>query len=118
MRTSKITINGEEYTTCFSTGVLIECEERSGSFEAQLEKVNSGSVKESFWLLHQLIKAGAAYDKEMGNEPKQISYEKLINVTSPAEYETMFAGIDKTISAGQERKVETESKNAETTQGN
>lgn len=118
MRTGKITIKGKEYLTCFSTRALIACEERSGSIEHELEKIEGGSIKECIWLIYQLIIAGDRYAKIEGIEnPEPMTYDELIDSLGADEYPGIFKAIKDTTTAGTNRNIEVKpSKNTKPTQ--
>ena len=118
MRTGRVSIKGREYITCFSTRVLIECEERAGSVEAEMEKIQGGSITECIWLLHRLIAAGCKYAELEGMEaPEAIGYDELLDGVGIDEYSGLFVAVAGAVSGGAERNVTVESKNAQATQG-
>lgn len=118
MRTGKITIKGKEYLTCFSTRVLMNCEERAGSFEHEMEKIEGRSISECIWLIYQLIIAGDRYAKIEGiDNPEPMTYDELIDSVGVDEYPDLFKAITATTTAGTNRNIELKaSKNAEPTQ--
>lgn len=120
MRTGVIEIKGEKHVICFSTRVLIRCEERAGSFEKELQKIVDNDIKEAFWLLSEMIAAGAKYAEMEGMEnAAPIAYEDLIDVIGLDDYKTIFKAITNTIQDGSKRKVEAQpEKNTKTTQAN
>lgn len=109
MRIGRLKIEGTEYPLCLSTRVAIACEERAGSIDTVLNKiVDESSVKELFWLLHQMIIAGCDYEKMNGRTaPEPITYEKLIDVVGPSDYADLTVVITSAIQGGSERNVKT-----------
>ena len=127
MRTGKITVNGNDYLLCFSAKVILSCSNRYGSVDGIWNALSSQSeaevLKETFWLLSEMMDAGAAYAKITGVEnPKPLTEEELLVLADLTDLANLKAKIFETVSNGNERTVETESKddakNAETTQQN
>lgn len=119
MRTGKVTIKGKNYITCFSSRVLVACEERAGSFDVEMDRVSSGSVKEMLWLLSELLKAGAKYAEMEGLEHEQPpTLDDILDTVGVDEFSVMFGAVTETVTNGTNRSVEVEnSKNVETTRG-
>ena len=61
MRTATVEIGGVKYPAAFSLAVMRDLEDRTGkpASEALDALAESGSVKDTVWLLAQLLKAGA-----------------------------------------------------------
>lgn len=119
MRISHVCIKGQEYPICFSTRVVISCEERAGGIDAELKKISEeNSLKEMFWLLSEMLKAGVRYAKLEGLEtPEPPGYEQLIDIVGIDEYQSMFSAVVDATTKGMQRKIEVEEeKNAKTTQ--
>lgn len=123
MRTARIAINGTEYLLCFSARVMRACAERYGSVEhigkALTEGTEAQMMDESFWLLSEMMEAGARYARmEDLNAPPPLSCDDLYDVCSIEDLTEMQTRIFETVANGNERRIETESeegKNAQTT---
>lgn len=128
MRTGKITVNEKEYLLCFSAKVILSCSNRYGNVDGIWKKLSSDSeaevLTETFWLLSEMMDAGASYAKLTGiDNPKPLTEEELLVLVDLSDLANMKAKIFETVSNGTERTVETEAdtadaKNAETTQQN
>ena len=62
MRTVNVDLNGKEYPAAYTVRVLADLEDRCGgkpAREALEELLNSGHVRDTVWLLAQLLRAGA-----------------------------------------------------------
>ena len=128
MRTGKITVNGKNYLLCFSAKVILSCSDRYGNVDGIWKKLSSDSeaevLKETFWLLSEMMDAGAAYAKLTGvNNPKPLTEEELLVLVDLSDLANLKAKIFETVSNGNERTVETETdvadaKNVDTTQQN
>lgn len=120
MRTAKVKIKDKVYLTCFSTRVAVRCEERAGSIDTELSKISDGSLSEIFWLLSELLQAGAKYAAENGIEQDTPpTYDELLDSVGIDDYSTIFTAIKDTVSNGTEREIETKpSKNVEASQSN
>lgn len=126
MRTGKITVNGKEYLLCFSAKVILSCSNRYGNVDGIWKALSDESeakvLKEIFWLLSEMMDAGAAYAKLTGVEnPKPLTEEELLVLVDLSDFANLKAKIFETVSNGNERTVETETdgsnaKNVETTQ--
>ena len=122
MRVSKIKINNKEYPACFSTRVAFACEERSGSVAKELDKVSkesqAGKLKELFWLIYELLKAGKKYSELEGIETEPlISYEDMLDSVGVSDYKYLVSSVTETVAEGNKRKTEiAPPKNKETTQ--
>nr|DAJ90236.1 MAG TPA: tail assembly chaperone protein [Bacteriophage sp.] len=118
MKTGKIKIKETEYITCFSTRVLIAIEEREGDSTEGLKRIlNDSKLDDLFWLLAQLIDAGARYAKMEGlNNPEPLTKDELIDMIGVDEYPSIFGEITQTVISGNTPNIETKPlKNAETT---
>ena len=116
MKTGKI--KETEYITCFSTRVLIAIEEREGDSTEGLKRIlNDSKLDDLFWLLAQLIDAGARYAKMEGlNNPEPLTKDELIDMIGVDEYPSIFGEITQTVISGNTPNIETKPlKNAETT---
>lgn len=128
MRTGKITVNEKEYLLCFSAKVILSCSNRYGNVDGIWKKLSSDSeaevLTETFWLLSEMMDAGASYAKLTGiDNPKPLTEEELLVLVDLSDLANLKAKIFETVSNGTERTVETEAdtadaKNAETTQQN
>ena len=119
MRTAYLDINNKKYLTCFSTRVAFYCEEKFGSVTDAINTINSeaekGKIKHSFYLLYEMLKAGAAYAKLEGIEnPELMNFDDFIDSVSVADYKDMFSTVFKTINNGNIRNVEVEPEKKET----
>lgn len=123
MRTAKIKINGAEYLLCFSTRVMRDCAERYGGIEKINEALSDGDtvkmMDECFWILAQMMAAGAKYAAVEGLPcPEPLGYEGLYDLCSVDDMLDMKAHIMRTISEGCHRDIEVEpeqGKNAQAT---
>lgn len=123
MRTAKIKINKKEYLLCFSTRVMRECAKRYGGIEKIGEALSGGDtaemMDECFWMLAQMMAAGAKYAAVEGiPNPEPPSCEDLYDLCGVDELLDMKSHIMRTISEGSHREVEIEpekGKNAEAT---
>jgi hypothetical protein len=126
MRTAKIRINGKEYLLCFSTRVMRDCTERYGGIEKIGEALSGGDtvkmLDECFWLLAQMMAAGAKYAAMEGlPNPEPLGCDDLYDLCSVDDMLDMKAHIMETISEGCRREIEVETeqgKNAQTTRTN
>ena len=128
MRTGKITVNEKEYLLCFSAKVILSCSNRYGNVDGIWKKLSSDSeaevLTETFWLLSEMMDAGASYAKLTGiDNPKPLTEEELLVLVDLSDLANLKAKIFETVSNGTERTVETEAdtadaKNVETTQQN
>ena len=128
MRTGKITVNGKDYLLCFSAKVILSCSNRYGNVDgiwaALSDESEANMLKETFWLLSEMMNAGAAYAKLAGiDNPKPLTEEELLVLVDLADLANMKTKIFETVSNGNERTIETETdedsaKNAEATQQN
>lgn len=75
MRTASVTLNGREYTLCFSTRVVRSCCERYGGVEGIGDALGGKDTRkvldETLWLLAAMLDAGARYIRLNGGEPPQ-----------------------------------------------
>lgn len=113
MRTGKIKVNGKEYLLCFSARVVRSCAKRYGSVEKINEALSTGTeadiMDESFWMLAEMMDAGARYAKLEGLEcPEPLSVDDLYDTCSMEDIISMKERIFETVSNGNERNVETE----------
>lgn len=128
MRTGKITVNNKDYLLCFSAKVILACSDRYGNVDGIWAALTSGTeaevLKETFWLLSEMMDAGNAYAKLTGiDNPKPPTEGELLVLVDLADFANLKAKIFETVSNGNERTVETETdstdaKNVETTQQN
>ena len=121
MRTAKLTLNGVEYTLCFSARVMRSCAERYGDMNAIYDALNKDkpveALDEAVWLLAQLIDGGARYSRLNGGDAPSISPDDLYDIAGIDDLTNLPRKIAETISAGQATTVEAHSKNAEATPG-
>lgn len=118
MKTATVKIRDKEYLLCFSTQVLIELEERSGDAQAELSRIlNDMRIKDMFWLLHTMMRAGAKYaELEEKDNPPPLTFEELVGSVGIDEYESMFDAVSSTVAAGTTPDVEVKTpKNVKTT---
>lgn len=126
MRTAKIKINRKEYLLCFSTRVMRDCTERYGGIEKIDEALSGGDtvkmLDECFWILAQMMAAGAKYAAVEGlPNPEPLSCDDLYDLCSVDDMLDMKAHIMETISEGSLREIEVEAekeKNGKTTRTN
>ncbi len=64
-------------------------------YDAELKKISEeNSLKEMFWLLSEMLKAGVRYAKLEGLEtPEPPGYEQLIDIVGIDEYQSMFSAV-------------------------
>lgn len=109
MRTANINLLGENYKLCFSAGVMIACEEKYGSVDKALNKIGDGSFEAIFWLLYEMMRAGANYAKIHNEENPEVKdflyYASEIGLDELSE---MKKGITEAVISGQERTFEVE----------
>lgn len=126
MRTAKIKINRKEYLLCFSTRVMRDCTERYGGIEKIGEALSGDDtvkmLDECFWILAQMMAAGAKYAAVEGiPNPEPLDIDALYDMCSVDDMLDMKAHIMKTISEGSRREIEVETekeKNLKTTRTN
>lgn len=113
MRTAKIKINRKEYLLCFSTRVMRDCTERYGGIEKIGEALSGKDMvkmlDECFWLLAQMMAAGAKYAAVEGlPNPEPLSIDDLYDLCSVDDMLDMKTHIMETISEGSRREIEVE----------
>ena len=120
MKTGRIEICGKSYLLCLSTRVMMTLQDKGGDASEELTRIlESNDMKDIFWLIEQMMDAGARYaDLEDIENPKPLKYDQLIDLTSPLEYEQVFGALTESITNSTQPTVEAEpsEKNAETTQ--
>ena len=123
MKTSKIRIDGKEYTMCFSARVMRACVDRFGDlnkFDKSLMSENIGEALDTaIWMLATMMDAGARYDKlcgaGSGTAPTKDELYDLVDTTDLNEMKNKIA---ETITGNVKPDIETVTeKNAETSQG-
>ena len=122
MRTVSVTLNGREYTLCFSTRVVRSCCERYGGLE-HIDKALSDEdslkvLDETLWLLSAMLDAGARYVRLNGGEPPQPpDQETLYDLCDMDDLTGLRAMVMASMAAGAHHTVEARPpKNAETAQ--
>lgn len=113
MKTSNLNLGGKSYLVCFSTRVVLACEDRAGSVGKELEIVeaegNSGKVKELIWLLYEMLKAGSRLAELEGIEnPALPSYDDFIDLVGFSDFTELRNDVSKAITNGVKRNVEVE----------
>lgn len=107
MRTAKIKLLDVEYTLCFSAGVMIACDEKYGGIDKALQNISDGRFETVFWLLYEMMKAGANYDEiNHIQHPVVEPYEYYTAVVGFDELANMQESITNAVLAGQERNFE------------
>lgn len=107
MRTASIELLGEEYTLCFSAGVMIACDEKYGGVEKALQNISEGRFETVFWLLYEMMKAGAKYDEINHKEHAEVKdYEHYTALIGFDELQNMQQSITDAVIAGKERNFE------------
>ena len=123
MKLKKINIAGQDYLLCFSALVMSACEEKDTSLPELLERIETdtqqGKVSTTFWLLYQMLLAGAAYAKRHSlANPDVPEYEDMLAEIDITDLESVKTSIYTTITHDNKANVEVEpSKNQETTPG-
>ncbi len=115
-----VTIGGKKYFACLSTRVLVALEDRNGrTTDEELNDIFAkGKIRDLFWLLAEMLKAGYKYAKKMGEEcPEPPSLEDLLDETLVTDYKEMFAQLKNAVQESSKPDVELDTgKNALTTQ--
>lgn len=107
MRTAKIKLLGTEYTLCFSAGVMIACDEKYGGIDKALQNISEGRFETVFWLLYEMMCAGANYDEINHIEHPQVKeYEYYTAMVGFDELQNMQESITEAVLAGQSRNFE------------
>lgn len=120
MRTTKITLGGNEYTLCFSVRVVRDCTERYGDvnkiYDAMSEGKEYQQLDEVLWLLSRMMDAGYRYDKSMGNEPvKPLSLDDLYDKLDINDLAGLQNAVVKAVVEGQAQNVIAKPKNSKAT---
>lgn len=118
MRVKTITIHGKEHPICFSTRVLVALEAKAGDADAELNRIFSErKMTDVFWLLAQMMDAGARYVAIEGQTPPEpLSYDQLLDSIGVDDYPNLFASLSSTIREDSAPTVEAApAKNAEAT---
>ena len=123
MRTGQVEVNGKTYLLCFSARVVRACAKRYGNLEKLGDALTVGTevevMDENFWLLAEMMAAGAKYAKEEKIEnPEPLDLDRLYDLLDLNDILRMQEILMATIAKGNEREVETEpekGKNVETT---
>lgn len=111
MRTASVTLNGREYTLCFSTRVVRSCCERYGGLE-NIDKALSDEdtlkvLDETLWMLSALLDAGARYVRLNGGEPPQPpDQDTLYDLCGLDDLAGLKARVIAAMSAGAQHTVE------------
>ena len=110
MRTATIQINEKNYLLCFSARVIKACTERYGSVEKIFDALQTEdamqAMEESFWLLAEMLDAGARYAKVEGMEnPKPLTKEELYDVFDISSMAYIQLSIATTVTNGATREV-------------
>lgn len=70
MRTATVEIAGKSWPVCYSTAVMLACEERYGSANGVFEALSADALGEKmqalFWLTNQMLRAGVSYELFLG----------------------------------------------------
>ena len=115
-----VTIGGKKYFACLSTRVLVALEDRNGrTTDEELNDIFAkGKIRDLFWLLAEMLKAGYKDAKKMGEEcPEPPSLEDLLDETLVTDYKEMFAQLKNAVQESSKSDVEFDTgKNALTTQ--
>ena len=113
MRRNQITILGQERPLCYSTRVYLAINERFGGL-AELGKALTSEdvtvrIKETMWMLAQLIRAGKGYADFAGTPaPAPLDEAQLLAVFGPEELATLGDTIVDTLNGDGQREVEAE----------
>ena len=113
MRTTVITLLGEERILCCSTRFIRDCSERYGAvdgIEQALTGAQSKVLDEAMWLLAGLMDAGDRWAKL---NPDPLTADQLLDLFGMDDLEDVVKNIKTAISAGNETTVKVASKNAE-----
>ena len=117
MRTTVITLLGEERILCCSTRFIRDCSERYGAvdgIEQALTGAQSKVLDEAMWLLAGLMDAGDRWAKLNGKDnPDPLTADQLLDLFGMDDLKDVVKNIKTAISAGNETTVKVASKNAE-----
>ena len=123
MRTAKMEIGGVIYPLCFSARVVRNCAERYGAIEniddALSSEDSAKAMDEAFWILSQMMQAGARYAEHEGERhPAPLSEDDLFDLCDIADFSNLKGKIAETITSGSKSNIEVKpAKNAEATPG-
>lgn len=107
MRTASINLLDEKYTLCFSAGVMIACDEKYGGIDKALKNISEGRFETVFWLLYEMMKAGAMFDEINHVEHPEIkAYDYYTAMIGFDELQNMQESITEAVIAGKERNFE------------
>lgn len=117
MKTAKLTLNGVDYTMCFSLRVARDCADKFGGLEQMQEAMQSKKTAEvldtCIWMIAAMMDAGARYDRKCGVEtPEPMTIDDLYDATDINDLAGLKSKIFETISNGQKSDIRVESKNA------
>ena len=126
MKTGKVRIGNKEYVTCFSVRVMLNLREKYGDIEKGLQGVAGvQNIEDAFWIVYELMKAGAQYAKLEGIEnPPLPEYDTCLDLVGVDDLPEITNSIVDTVKNGSKTVIKTEpseetkknSKNAKTTQ--
>ena len=116
MKTVNVTIDGQAYPLCLSTRVMVALEGRAREggrdLSGELQAIMAdGSVSGAFWLLAQMLTAGAKAARMNGEEsPEPPAYEDLLDIVAVGEYAEVFRALREAVEAGMATTVQAEAK--------
>lgn len=111
MRTTAVTLGGQEYLLCFSVRVSRACSERFGSVEniaaALSGKGETAVIDETIWLFSQLADAGYRYAKNNGlDTPAPLSEDDILDNFDVSELTELVGKVKAAISAGMSTNID------------
>lgn len=120
MRVGQININGTKYPACLSTRVIMNIKEKTGKdFEAGINEIlNAGNFEGLFWLMSQMLTAGARYNRLVGLEALEPPAEEdLLDLIGVDDYDKLTDTVLNAVVETSEPEVvlEDDGKNAKTT---
>ena len=126
MKTSSVSLGGKTYLVCFSTRVVLACEDRAGSVGKELEAVekegNEGKIRELIWLLYEILKAGSKLaELESIENPALPSYDDFIDLVGLSDFTeirkdvstAIINDVKRTVEVEPEKKTDVEQRTAE-----
>lgn len=105
MRTTPVTIGGQEYLLCFSVRVSQLCSERYGSV-ADIGKALNGEseaavLRESVWLFTSMAAAGRRYAEKNGLPvPPELTEDDVLDGFDVPDFAEIVAKVKEAISGG------------------
>lgn len=121
MRTTPVTIGGQQYLLCFSMRVSQQCSERYGSVSdigSVLSNSNEASVlRETTWLFAAMAAAGRRYAEKNGLPvPPELSEDDVLDGFDIPDFAVLVTKVKEAIASGNSTHIEIQPEgNAEAT---